>query len=92
MTPQSNGNDVGNGNDNEVVSNKEGDGKGCKSNGDGNKGGVQATKRATAMAGRAISTAMKMTGDKEGNDKGGKRDGSSNKGGRQGQQQWQWPW
>ncbi len=38
-TPQSNNNDVGDGNGNNVVGNKEGNGKGGKSNGNGNKEG-----------------------------------------------------
>jgi hypothetical protein len=42
-TQQSNSNDVGNGNSNEVGDNKEGNEEGSYGNGDGNKGGGQAT-------------------------------------------------
>ncbi len=82
LTPQSNGNDMGNGNGKEVAGNKEGDGKGGKRNGNGDKGGRQATQRTTARVGRAIATAMRMAGDKEGNGEGGKSNGNDNEGGR----------
>jgi hypothetical protein len=62
-----------------VVGNKEGIGKGGKSNDNGNEG----VRRWMAMAiKRAMATAMGVVGNKEGN--GNKEDdGNSNKGGRQ---------
>ncbi len=57
-TPQSNGNDVDNGNGNKVRGDKEGDGKGGKSHGSGNKDEGRATNRVTARAGRTIATAI----------------------------------
>ncbi len=49
-TLQSNGSDVGNGDGNEVADDKEADGKGAKSNGNGDKGGGQESKRAMVRA------------------------------------------
>ncbi len=62
------------------VGKEEGDGEGGKSDSDGNKGGQQATKRATVRVGRAIAMAMRVAGNKEGNGKGSKGNGNSNKG------------
>ncbi len=69
LTQQSNSNDVGNGNGNEVVGNKEGDGEGSNCSGDGDKGGGQATVTTWAMA-----TVTRVVGNKE-------DDGKVNKGG-----------
>jgi hypothetical protein len=65
-----------------VGGNKEAIGPGGKSNGNGNKGGKQATvTRAKATATTwAIEMATRVAGDIEGNDKGGKGNGNGNEG------------
>ncbi len=65
-----------------VLGDKDDNGKGSKSDGNGNKGGKQAMKRVTARAGRAITMAMRMAGDKEGFGKGNNSNGNSKEGGR----------
>jgi hypothetical protein len=77
-----------------VACNKEGDGKGCKSN--SNEGGGQATAmRAMAIATvkaimQAMATATRVVGDKKGNGVGGKGNGVGDKGGMQ--KRWQLGW
>ncbi len=99
-TQQSNSNDVGDGDGNEVAGNKEVDGEGGNRNGDSNEGGGQATATTWAMV-----TATKVAGNKEGDGKGNKGgvddyevghgdgnnmgDGDGNKGGGQGRGRWQ---
>ncbi len=71
-TQQSNGNYVGNGDGNKVARDEESDGKGGKSNGDGNEGGGRATKRA-----------MRVAGEQRGDGEGGKGNCNGNEDGRQ---------
>jgi hypothetical protein len=72
------------GNGNVRVAGKEEDGRQVDCNGikegdgDGNKGGGQATAMGTK---RTMAMATRVVGDKEGNDDGGKSDGDGNEGG-----------
>ncbi len=69
-----------------VVSNKEGNGKGSKGDGHGNRGAGRRAATATATE-RALATATRVAGDKEGNDN-KESNGTSDKGSRQQREQW----
>jgi hypothetical protein len=72
LTQQSNRNNMGDGDGNKVAGNKEGDDEGGIGNGDGGKGGRQATVTTWAMA-----TATRVAGKQEGDGEGGKGGGNN---------------
>ncbi len=75
-----------------VVCNKEGNGDGCKSNGD--EGGRGATAMMAMVTATAMMWAMAMVRlmvvNKKGNGEGGKGNGIGNEGGMQQREQWLW--